>query len=70
MHRCLYLLRALKAPLIFGSLREGDAVRTTAEGARAALPVFVAAVSLGPRRRSLSVAAAAEPEMGEAGIQF
>ena len=66
----LYLLRALEAPLILGPLREGDAVRTAAEGARAALPVLVAALSLGPRRRCLSVAAAAEPEMDAADIQM
>ena len=58
-----YLLRALEARLVLGSLREGDAVRAAAEGARAALPALVAAVPLGPRRRGLPVAAAAEPVM-------
>ena len=65
-----YLLRALEAALILGPLREGDAVRAAAEGARPALPALVAAVPLRPRRRSLPVAAAAEPGMGEADIQM
>ena len=63
-----YLLRALEAPLILRSLRESDAVWTTAKGARAALPVLVTPVSLGAGRRGLAVAAAAEPEIDEAGV--